>query len=788
MRTVPQSLEQERLYLAEQLGAAPISNLAWIHWIDGPLDTTALAAALGELHRRHEMLRTSYPDVGTQRVHPPCRAPLSFVDLTGAADPAAELRRRVDAAAAQRFDLTAAAPVRWTCATLGTDRHALTLVAHHIVVDGWSKGVLNRELGELYRGAELPPPARSYADHAVDQRARLAATDLGYWRERLAGLPGPTRLPFDRPAGPDTGNEGARVRGPLPAPVVEAATSLARAEHASLFVVLLAAFTWHLATLGEQHDLVVGVPTAGRDDPDLEATVGSLVDTVPCRVDASGTPTFRELVRRVRDHVLDDLDHRGESLERIVAEVAPEREPGREPLVQVTFGAHDTPGGGIELAGLTVTEEDRSPGWAGLDLAVVLGTGPDGTGCLWEYRTGLFDAATITALRDGFATLLARVAADPDTPLAPVGRAVPAEWNDTGTATPAGALPELFAAQVRRTPDAIAVSQGTEFLTYAELAARAEALARRLVAHGVRPEEPVGLLLDRSVDFVVAEVATVLAGAAYLPMDVRAPRERMRRVLAEAGCTTLVVDGVADAGSLDMPVVLAVRDDAPVADVVLPESHPDNLAYVMYTSGSTGVPKGVAVRHRDVVARALDSRLGAESERVLLHSPAAFDASTYELWVPLLSGGRVVVAPAGELDVDDPGRDRDRRADHRAVAHRRPVRPRRHARPRVPRRGPRGVDRQRRAARRGRAPRAAALSEHDGRVRVRPDGDDDPRDGRVLPRPRRGARRAGDRPRAGQHARTRAGRAAAPGAGRHGGRGLRRGRRGGPRLPRQARR
>jgi amino acid adenylation domain-containing protein len=656
MRTAPQSLEQERLYLAEQLGTAPVSNLAWVHWIDGPLDAAALSAALCELHRRHEMLRTSYPDVGTQQIHPAGRAPLSFVDLTSAADPVAELRRRVDAAGAARFDLAMAAPVRWTCATLGQDRHALTLVAHHVIVDGWSKGVLNRELGELYRAARAgtgfpPPPARQYADHAIEQRARLATADLGYWRDRLAGLPGVTRLPFDRPAGPDTGNDGTRDRALLPAPAVEAAGRLARAEHASLFTVLLAAFTWQIATLGEQHDLVIGIPTAGRDDPDLEGTVGCLVDTVPCRMDASGSPTFRDLVNRVRDRVLDDLDHRGESLERIVAEVAPEREPGREPLVQVSFGAHDTPAGGLDLDGLTTTEEDRSPGWASLDLAVVLGTDADGTGLLWEYRTGLFDADTITVLQQGFADLLTRATEDPDAPLAPVGRAVPAEWNATERPATEAALPELFAAQVRRTPDAIAVSQGEERLTYAELAARAETLAHRLLAHGARPEDRIGLLLDRSVDIVVAEVAAVLAGAAYLPMDVRAPRERMRRVLAEAGCTLLLVDDESTEGaeSLGVPVVLPVRGDA--VPVPLPASHPDNLAYVMYTSGSTGEPKGVAVRHRDVVARALDTRLGAESERVLLHSPAAFDASTYELWVPLLSGGQVVVAPAGELDV-----------------------------------------------------------------------------------------------------------------------------------------
>ncbi|HEV7652751.1 MAG TPA: amino acid adenylation domain-containing protein [Actinophytocola sp.] len=656
MRTAPLSLEQERLYLAEQLGSGDaISNLAWIYWIDGPLDVGALTTALTELHHRHETLRTSYPDVRTQLIRPPGRAPLSFVDLTGAADPVAALRRRVDAAAGQPFDLAAAAPIRWTCATLGPDRYALTLVVHHIVVDGWSKDLVSRELGELYRGCVAGEPAplapvRQYAEHATAQRAEPAG-GLDYWRDRLAGLPGPTRLPADRPAGPDTGSAGARAHRALPGGVVAAAERLGRDEHASPFMVLLAAFAWQLATVGEQRDFVVGIPSAGRDDPDLEGTVGCLVDTVPCRIDASGTPTFRELLHRLREHLLDDLDHRGQSLERIVAEVRPDRAPGREPLVQVSFGAHNTPGGEVALPGLSVTEENRCPQWTTLDLSVIVVSGAGETGCLWEYRTGLFDQATIADLQDGFETLLGWATANPDTPLATVERAVPAEWNATARPAPRGSLPELFAAQVRRTPDAIAVSQGAERLTYAGLAARAEALARRLLAHGARPEDRIGLLVDRSVGFVVAELAVVLAGAAYLPMDVRAPRERMRRVLAEAGCTMLLVDETADAGPLGVPVVVALRGDTPRAGGPLPVPHPDNLAYVMYTSGSTGVPKGVAVRHRDVVARALDSRLGAESERVLLHSPAAFDASTYELWVPLLSGGRVVVAPAGELDV-----------------------------------------------------------------------------------------------------------------------------------------
>lgn len=689
----PLSYEQERMYLFEALGAgATASNLAFIYWITGDLDVPALTRAIGDLHERHAILRTRYPSVSEQVVLPPAEFSLPVHDLrrSGAADgnragadPAGEVLRIVDAEVDVPFDLAAAPPVRWSLYVLGPDRYALTLLIHHIATDAWSRAVITRDLSALYRahhGPEATRPAAPpglpvrYADYAAEQRARAGADDTGYWVRRLAGAPSGTALPVDRPPEAGTGYRGASSRVPMARSLIETAERLGRRERASLFMVLFAAFGGLLAAYGGRTDLVLGVPSGGRADPDLENVVGCFVNTMPLRMDLSGEPTFRELLARVRDAVLDGHDHADVPLERVVAALRPDREPGREPLVQVTFGAVNTPPVRLELPGARVAEEERCPTSTGVELAVIIVAEPDGTTGLWEYKTELFEPATIARMQRDFEQIASWAVANPDTPLSacPVTAAAGGdaggdapgdgeralllgEWNDTARPAPEGTLPELFAAQVRRSPGAVAVVAGDTELTYARLDELSGRLARRLTAEGAGPEARVGVLMERSPAFVVAELAIVRAGAAYLPLDARAPLDRRRRVVAEAGCGLLLTDrdsaeSAAEIGC-ERLIVVDPEDPGPAAgDRVAPPVSPDNLAYVMYTSGSTGVPKGVSVRHRDVVARALDSRVGGEFERVLLHSPLAFDASTYELWVPLLNGGSVVIAPPGELD------------------------------------------------------------------------------------------------------------------------------------------
>ena len=426
-RTAPLSYQQERMYLFEGLDSgASANNLAFVHWIDGDLDRPALAAAVAELHRRHEILRTRYPDATTQHVSTPDGYRLPLDDLSAHADPAGEVRRLLDESVNRPFDLATEAPVRWTLSTLGPRRHALTLVVHHIAFDGWSKAVIDTELSLLYEafhtGAEpVPAPAGTrYADYAARQRGRTEQelrADLDSWVQALSGAPATLRLPFDRPPRPGTGFAGHASRGPIPAPLMREVERLGATARASAFMVLLAAFAGLLAGRGGQRDLVIGVPTAGRGELDLEPLVGCFVDTVPFRIRLAGLDTFADLLSHVRDVTLDTHDRPEVPLARLVAALRPDREAGREPLVQVVFQVNNAPAEALRLAGLTVTAEGRTPTSTDVDLTLTVGAGHDGPVGQWQYKTELFDAGTIEALRQDFHHILGRVVEDPHLPL-----------------------------------------------------------------------------------------------------------------------------------------------------------------------------------------------------------------------------------------------------------------------------------------------------------------------------------------------------------------------------------
>ncbi|MFE6499119.1 amino acid adenylation domain-containing protein [Kitasatospora sp. NPDC057738] len=678
---IPVSYAQQRLWLIDQIeGPTALYNLPFALRLRGELDTAALRAATADVVARHEALRTVFPVVGgvpVQRILPAEEARPRFLVLDRAP---ADYPAHRDAAAAETFDLSRELPIRVTVFTLSPTEHVLLVVLHHIAGDGWSLGPLLRDLAEAYR-ARLAGGAPSweplpiqYADYALWQRdllgdehdpESLLARQLDYWRTALAGLPEELELPTDRPRPPAPTGAADSVDLAWDAGLHTALLTLARTHRTTLFTVLQAGLAALFTRLGAGTDIPLGTGVAGRADEALDDLVGFFVNSLVLRADTSGDPSFAELLGRVREAQLDAFAHQDLPFERLVEELNPPRALGRHPLFQTLLvlqnhgqdAAPDLPGleSAPEPIGLRVAKFD-------LNIGIAEQHGPDGapaglTGSI-EYAADLYDRATVTALADRLGRLLAGAAADPQAPIATLDVLAPeertrilVEWNATDAPRWSGTLVESFERRADRTPHATALVHDGGTLTYAELDTRANRLAHHLTALGVGPETPVAMLMERSADVVVATLAVLKAGGCYVPMHPGLPPERMTGVLADTGAPVLLTDR-ADPGFPHGAAVVRPGDEAgaPAHRPGVPV-HPDQLAYAMYTSGSTGRPKGVAVRHRDVLDLAADRRWqDGRHQRVLLHSPHAFDAATYEIWTPLLAGGTVVVAPPGALD------------------------------------------------------------------------------------------------------------------------------------------
>ncbi|MFD5432637.1 amino acid adenylation domain-containing protein [Kitasatospora sp. NPDC127067] len=678
---IPVSYAQQRLWLIDQIeGPTALYNLPFALRLCGELDTAALRAATADVVARHEALRTVFPVVGgvpVQRILPAEEARPRFLVLDRAP---ADYPAHRDAAAAETFDLSRELPIRVTVFTLSPTEHVLLVVLHHIAGDGWSLGPLLRDLAEAYR-ARLAGDAPSweplpiqYADYALWQRdllgderdpESLLARQLNYWRTALAGLPEELELPTDRPRPPAPTGAADSVDLAWDAGLHTALLTLARTHRTTLFTVLQAGLAALFTRLGAGTDIPLGTGVAGRADEALDDLVGFFVNSLVLRADTSGDPSFAELLGRVREAQLDAFAHQDLPFERLVEELNPPRALGRHPLFQTLLvlqnhgqdTAPDLPGleSAPEPIGLRVAKFD-------LNIGIAEQHGPDGapaglTGSI-EYAADLYDRATVTALADRLGRLLAGAAADPRAPIATLDVLAPeertrilVEWNATDAPRWSGTLVESFERRADRTPHATALVHDSGTLTYAELDTRANRLAHHLTALGVGPETPVAMLMERSADVVVATLAVLKAGGCYVPMHPGLPPERMAGVLADTGAPVLLTDR-ADPGFPHAAAVVRPGDEAgaPAHRPGVPV-HPDQLAYAMYTSGSTGRPKGVAVRHRDVLDLAADRRWqDGRHQRVLLHSPHAFDAATYEIWTPLLAGGTVVVAPPGALD------------------------------------------------------------------------------------------------------------------------------------------
>ena len=681
---LPLSFAQQRLWFLHQMeGRTATYNMPLALRLTGMLDRSALQAALGDLVARNESLRTIFPQLEGVPYQLILDAQAAQPTLITTHTDQVGLRPALTAAAHYGFDLAAEPPLRTELFVLAPDEHILLLLLHHIAGDGWSMGPLARDLATAYAarcGGQAPrwaPLPVQYADYTLWQRQLLGdqsdhdslfARQLAYWKQSLAGLPEQLELPADRARPAVVSYRGGLVPVRWSASLHQGLTDLARQGGASLFMVLQAGFAALLSRLGAGSDIAVGSPTAGRTDPALDGLVGFFVNTLVLRTDTSGDPSFRQLLGRVRQTALAAYAHQDVPFEFLVEALKPARSLSHHPLFQVLLAVQHAADGDFALQGLRVEPvaiasshtsrfdlsvslaEQRSPGGAAQGLQGVV-----------EYSSDLFDPATVEALMTRWARLLQAAIAQPELPLSRLELLTPQErqrllldYNATTHLLPSTSLPARFQAQVQATPDLVAVVCQGIALTYAELNARANQLARHLMDLGVHAETGVALLLERSLELVVATLAVTKAGGVYVPLDSRYPLARMELILKETGSAVLLTSAARHSQPLPQGVPALVVDCGPLAnDPGNPAvtCHPDQLAYVMYTSGSTGTPKGIGITHRDVLKLALDPgyKIGSP-KRVLWHSPPAFDASTYELWVPLLGGGRVVVAPAAELD------------------------------------------------------------------------------------------------------------------------------------------
>jgi amino acid adenylation domain-containing protein len=686
---LPLSFPQQRLWFLDQLRPGGTEYIApWTWQVCGPLDIDALRAAWRVAVRRHDVLRTRYRAVDgepVQVVDDDVSVDFPVTDL--AALPPAEQDRRIAEATADLvgtpFDLSRDTPLRLRLLRRGAERHVLLMAVHHIAFDGWSVGVLARELGELYAGfaAGAPveptrPPVR-YADFAAWQRNRAdmptMARQLDYWRTRLAGLT-PTDLPTDRPRPSTLDTRGASTSFTVPAWLGCAARELGRTRRATPFMVLLAVFELLVGRYSGRSDVAVGTPIAGRTRADVRDVVGLFVSTLVLRVDLSGDPSFLDLLDRVRTAALEGYAHQELPFERLVNELAPKRDLSRNPLFSHMFVLQDNKTADFGGAGVHAESVPMPPRSAKFDLTLQLTERPDGSfdGVI-EYATALFDRDTMVRLAGHYVELLTAATAAPDVPTGRLNMLPPGErqqavagWNDTARALPDVTVPELFDRQAQRTPDAVAVTCADETTSYRELSARVNRLAHHLRALGVGPGELVGVQLDRGIGVVVAFLAVLKAGGAYLPIDPGYPARRIEFMLADADARVLVTED-ALAGRVPHPGAATVLLDRHRADITARPGHgpepttmPDDLAYLIYTSGSTGTPKGVLIDHRALAnfVRAMADRPGVPPGGTVIGlTTVSFDPSALEIYVPLVVGGRVVLADTEEAR--DPGRMAD---------------------------------------------------------------------------------------------------------------------------------
>lgn len=684
---VPLSFAQQRLWLLDQLEPTTWTyNVSVARRLRGALQLDALKAALDEVVARHEGLRTTFPapdGCPVQVVGPPRPFALDVADLTDRPPTGAEVEAEAEASrlvseeARRRFDLTKGPLFRGLLVRLSPDDHVLALTMHHITTDAWSEAVLLGELSVLYdafaRGevSPLAPLPIQYADFAVWQRKRMAGdalrAQLDYWLRQLDQLPPLLELPADRPRPARRSGRGGVIDVEIPTPLTAGLRRVTSAGRATLFMTLLAAFQTLLARSSGHDDIAVGTAIGNRPRVETEGVVGFFANTLVLRTDLSGDPSFMEVLARVREVALGAYGHQDLPFEHLVRELRPERTLSHTSLFQHMFVFQNTPGCELALDGVSTVEFPLEHDTAMFDITLTMSEAGDVVVGTLEYSADLYDRATAERMVGHFQNLLEAIVDDPQRPIGELDlmsdderQKVLVEWNDTRTPFPDRCIHELFEDQVAAHPHAIALTAGDVSLTYKELDERANRLARHLRSLGVGPEARVGICLHRSGNAVVALLATLKAGGAYLPLDPEYPPARLAFMVDDGGVEVVVTEAaVLDRiGPCRARVVCIDRDDDRIAaaptDSRVSGVNPRNLAYVVYTSGSTGTPKGVMVEHRAVAALlfGVDYIRFDEVDALLHMAPLAFDASTFEIWGALLHGRRCVVHPDTNFSID----------------------------------------------------------------------------------------------------------------------------------------